>query len=295
MISGFVQVPGTFLNAPGLLFRQWFAYSLDIWGRTWGLSDQKAFIPTSVAKLLAMQKSGGSFPKDFVAYIEQHHQELLESFCSIFGDTLRPDTRGNLAQVVAAASPKLLAKLEDTKTQIERLQTLRKRIDERIKKLADDTRLSEDQRAHQCRELERERRQIEGELQERNGKNTYQWMVEQGLLPNYAFPEDAVTLNAFIYDIPDGSNQQQDSGKKGRTKQSGHEKHAWRRPASLALREFAPFNSFYAGSRQVHIDQVFTGTRGRSTIDSWVFCSRCKFLRTAGASQRSATLSALSE
>jgi DEAD/DEAH box helicase domain-containing protein len=269
MVSGSVQAPGTFLNAPEVLFRQWFAYCLDAWGRT----DEGAFVPPSVAKLLAAKKSGGSFPQGFLGYLEPHTQALLDGFCALFSDTLRPDTRERLQAAAADLPRRVLAALDETQAQIELLQTYRRRIDERVKKLGGDTRLTEDQRAHQSRELERDRKYIESQLRERNGCNTYQFLVEHGLLPNYAFPEDAVTLHAFIYDIPEAGGGGGGGGRKGRG--NGHEKHAWQRPASMALREFAPFNSFYAGARHVHVDRVAAGTRTRSTIAPQVFCSRC--------------------
>jgi DEAD/DEAH box helicase domain-containing protein len=47
------------------------------------------------------------------------------------------------------------------------------------------------------------------------------------------------------------------------------------RGASTAIRELAPFNTFYAEARKVVIDQVETGGRSNSQIEEWRFCDVC--------------------
>ena len=47
------------------------------------------------------------------------------------------------------------------------------------------------------------------------------------------------------------------------------------RGASTAIRELAPFNTFYAEARKVVVDQVETGGRGNSQIEEWRFCNIC--------------------
>ena len=32
-----------------------------------------------------------------------------------------------------------------------------------------------------------------------NGRNTYEFLTDEGLIPNYAFPEKGVTLRSVIY------------------------------------------------------------------------------------------------
>jgi len=61
---------------------------------------------------------------------------------------------------------------------------------------------------------------------------------------------------------------------------TGTESHKWMRSAGTALRELAPFNTFYAEGRKVVIDQVDTGGRGNAP-EVWHFCKECSYCERA--------------
>ena len=78
-------------------------------------------------------------------------------------------------------------------------------------------------------------------------KPVFQFLTDEGLLPNYTFPESGVILRSLII-------------KNSQTRDRENDPHIipyeYQRPAHTALTEFAPDNVFYAGGRKVQIDQV---------------------------------------
>ena len=61
------------------------------------------------------------------------------------------------------------------------------------------------------------------------------------------------------------------------------------RGASTAIRELAPFNTFYAEARKVVIDQVETGGRSNSQIEEWRFCDICSHMESGSQAKNKVT------
>src|SRR5690606_27473322 len=115
-------------------------------------------------------------------------------------------------------------------------------------------------------------------------------LTDAGVLPNYAFPEPGVTLSAPPRDaqaaasLPPESEaapQEPSSGPsadaKGRSKAKSRARGSrveYLRAASQALRDFAPFNTFYAEGHKIRVSQLDLGTRG-DALEAWVLCPRC--------------------
>ena len=88
-------------------------------------------------------------------------------------------------------------------------------------------------------------------------------MTDRGVLPNYAFPEEGVTLQSIVYWRPN---------KDGVAVTRQPQITEYIRPASSALSEFAPTATFYAEGRKSEIDQVDLTLEG---IQPWRFCDMC--------------------
>jgi DEAD/DEAH box helicase domain-containing protein len=91
--------------------------------------------------------------------------------------------------------------------------------------------------------------------------DTLGFLTDRGILPNYAFPEQGVTLRSILY----------------RSDASTDEERApiitdYVRAASSALVEFAPSALFYAEGRKLKIDQVDLSA---SPIEYWRICPDC--------------------
>ena len=98
------------------------------------------------------------------------------------------------------------------------------------------------------------------------------FFTDEGLLPNYAFPEAGVVLRSVIYRR---NSKTEDDERKYKTQTYEYE-----RPAAAAILELAPANHFYAEGRKLEVDQVNLQV---SQIEPWRFCSDCSYLGVGGA------------
>ena len=112
--------------------------------------------------------------------------------------------------------------------------------------------------------LEQEKEALLRLVADINNRSTLELLTEEGLLPNYAFPESPVSLRSVIW----RKRKQAVQGK------SKYETQAfeYKRSPSSAL-ELAPFADFYAGGRS-QIAQVDVSL---SKPENWRFCTECQF------------------
>lgn len=99
-----------------------------------------------------------------------------------------------------------------------------------------------------------------------NGQQVLNFFTDEGLLPNYAFPESGVTLRSVIY------RRSQTADKA--TRKYENTVFEYERPAAAAISELAPENRFYAGGRKVTIQQI---DMKLSKLEHWRFCPSCSF------------------
>ena len=118
--------------------------------------------------------------------------------------------------------------------------------------------------------LARERGGLQGLLRKLNGRETFNFLTDEGLLPNYAFPQAGVTLKSVIYRSrePGGDDDAAEDG--GRDEE--RDVYEYVRPAASALGELAPENEFYAGGNRVSIDRIDLRV---SSIETWRLCPSC--------------------
>lgn len=109
-----------------------------------------------------------------------------------------------------------------------------------------------------------------------NRKDTLNFFTDEGLLPNYAFPEEGATLHSIIF-----RTEERPSGTGGAERELVKTEYEYQRPAQAALGELAPQSTFYAGNRKVTVTRVETA-KGRN-IQDWRFCPRCNYSTTSEA------------
>jgi DEAD/DEAH box helicase domain-containing protein len=102
-----------------------------------------------------------------------------------------------------------------------------------------------------------------------NKQETLNFFTDEGLLPNYAFPEEGATLRSVIF------RSDAALGGDGADREFIKREYEYQRPAQAALTELAPDSVFYAGNRKVKITRVETA-KGRN-IQDWRFCPRCHY------------------
>jgi DEAD/DEAH box helicase domain-containing protein len=271
MLAGDIDTPGVFLNASAVLERQLTAFTLDCWVRSKG--DQ-ARVPLQLSEVLSATRNANQrkFPYPWFAFIEENQATLLAEFTELFNtnDTTLSDgshkhleafllgsvgSEVGLRWKIINGLNKVIRDLDDLKRRRTRVETEITRIDGLPARGESD----EEER----RELKIERAALTSLMARVNGRDTYEFLTDQGLLPNYAFPEQGVLLNSVIVrDDRRGSEEQ-------RTLTFEYE-----RPGASAITEFAPNSVFYAEGRKVTIDQVDVA---HDKPVSWRFCRSCSF------------------
>ncbi len=275
MIAGQADPPGVFLNASAVLERQFVAFCFDNWVKS-GISD--AAIPLRVKGILSKvnQKSEpvDAFPFNFLAYIKANLSRLSRMFEQMFDhDELSDESRQRIRDFAKGAGEdkeslrnKVLRAFKELYDQRE---SLRKDI-KKLKKAIDDLEQKPKDASfeEEMKELRWERQGLMHVQKELEDKNTFNFLSDEGLLPNYAFPEAGVILKAILTRrVRLGRDASEDQ-------HYGYERlsYEYNRSAAAAISEFAPDNSFYAGGHKLKIDQVDVST---TEPEQWRLCPEC--------------------
>lgn len=271
MIAGTVTPPGCYLNAPAVLERQFTAYCFDRWlVHTGG----KALVPQKLHQCLP-SSSGmvkqSKFPHALLSFIDAHRTGLLSGFLELFGDALADDSITYLRAYVEGAgdaSPRLEYKIISALTEVAKeIEDLRKRI-KRLTSIVKEKEASpvrDGNFEQELADLNIEISSVTGIMDNLRQKDTLNFFTDEGLLPNYAFPEAGAILRSVIY----RKNADENAKKKYQTTVYEYE-----RPASSAIHEFAFENTFYAEGRRVVVDRV---NMALSEIEEWQFCGECAY------------------
>jgi len=275
MIAGKVDPPGVFLNASAVLERQFVAFCFDNWVKS-GLPESA--IPQRVKGILSKinqpNEPVDAFPFNFLAYIKANLSRLSRMFEQMFDrDELSDDSRQRIrefAKGTGGDKESLRNKiLRAFKELFDQRESLRKDI-KKLKKAIDDLQDKPKDASfdEEMKELEIERKGLVRLVRDIEDKNTFNFLSEEGLLPNYAFPEAGVILKAIL-------TRKISLGKQATEDQAfGYERlsYEYSRSASAAISEFAPENSFYAGGHKLKIDQVDVAT---TEPEQWRLCPEC--------------------
>ena len=277
MIHGHVEAPGVYLESLAILKRQMFAFALD----EWIFRDPNTYLPRKMHMLLSSYTDKSAFPENFLAFCVKKSGSLCDAFCELLdldGDTkaalidyLIPRERAtgtdNLKYVLTQCINRIQDELESYRT---RRATFRAEQDKVEKRLEQNT-VSEEERKElqeQLAEMKRSRASLTQLINGLRNKETLQFLTDEGLLPNYEFPEEGVTLKTVIL---------KDRG--GDTNSDNTESHEYTRAAASAISEFAPGSVFYVQGRKVKIDQVNLKTAKQ---EDWNFCPECSCVSTKG-------------
>lgn len=285
MMRGTVTPPGVFLNASAVLERQLTAYCMDCWVRS-GLPA--GAVPDILGKALAAverrrkartddekHNADKAFPYNFLTYIDLHATELLERFLSLFGEAMSAETKEYLRRFLFGETDqngerqtplgiKIITGLGRT---LRERDGLRKRIQKaRAKSKALAAAPAQDESTEKAvRHLRMEADALTALVAGLQNRKTLQFFTDEGLMPNYAFPEQGVTLHSIIY------RKREKSQGKGNYDITTYE---YGRAAQSALTEFAPGNAFYAGKRKVLVNQVDMES-GKTEL--WRLCPACSY------------------
>ena len=261
MMAGQVLPPGCFLDAPEMLQRQMIAHAMDAWASQ---EDELLVIPPKTAEILS-EEGRKKFPGRFIAHYKKAREPLTEQFLKRFDEHLSEDNRVRLREFgLGDAIPAAVDRAFDN-VQTE-LRDLKARQDAAKRRLVDieknpETVENVDQEKENLEDTRKMLGRLAAELREKYPLNV---LTDEGVLPNYAFPEPGVTLKSIV-------------SSKGADGKNSYDSHEYMRPASSAIRELAPFNTFYAEGRKVHINEIDVGTKSTPLFERWRLCRLCSY------------------
>lgn len=272
MIAGQVTPPKIFLRASAVLERQFVAFCMDSWVKR-GIPE--GAIPEKVGVILNKleQHPDNMYPFNFLNYVQGSLSRLLNSFMQMFAAYLDTNTRDELQTFARGKesdnSPmyvKVLDAFQDLKKEQDALRTSVNSLGDMIKEL--EGKPKDSSYDEEIKDLKSEQAALLGVLQEIGKKNVFNFMSDEGLLPNYAFPEAGIILRAVLYRKEDEQAAAAASGKQKYQKMV----YEYSRSASSAISEFAPNNNFYVDGRKLTIDQVDLTT---AQTAKWRLCPNC--------------------
>lgn len=273
MIAGEVTPPKVFLRASAVLERQLAAFCMDSWVKQ-GIAEKA--IPDNVGVILKKwdARPKDMFPFNFLAYAQSHISEQLNAFAGMFPEDLDDSAKEALETFAKGNGTgeipmhiKILDAFEGLRKQQNALKGSVKALGEMIKDLKAKPR--DPSFDEEIKELQREEEAISEVLREIERKNVFNFLSDEGLLPNYAFPEAGIILRAVLYRKEGGED-----GDEKKKKSAEKMVYEYSRSASSAISEFAPNNSFYSDGRKLTIDQVDLTT---SQAAKWRLCPNCTY------------------
>ena len=268
MMQGDINTPGCFLNAKDILSRHFTAYCFDTWTKANPVTNQ---IPNRITDLNLIANSTTDiafFVNRLVTFIVKD-VSILDRFFSLYKgqidqsleDSIRKSLDGDFDSSFAK---RLRGVFEDLKKEIFFLLDKEKEIEAVIK----DKNLGKEDDERKI--LEQEKKSIWILKKSIQGRQIIEFLTNEGVLPNYAFPETGVTLNAQVYGFkPEGAEQEPVT-----------KSYEIVRSASAALKEYAPDNFFYSQGNKLEISglNTYDWFGEKSSLVNMRFCSNCDHL-----------------
>lgn len=281
MLAGHVDSPGVFLNASAVLERQLAAFSLDNWVRERG---EAAKIPPRLGDVLSAVRNHtqSKFPHPWLDYLQQNRATLIDGFIELFRQGSTPLTRESedyLRRFIEGGSTdagslpwKVLNRVFAVIRDVDDLKRRRARVEAEITRIdgLDARGASDDE---ELQELRVEKAALTRLLAGIDSRDTLQFLTDEGLLPNYAFPEQGVLLHSVII---------RDDKKVAASAEQRVLTFEYERPGASAITELAPESVFYAEGRKVTIEQVDVA---RDKPQKWRFCRSCSYSEPEAAAE----------
>lgn len=263
MMEGEIATPGCYLEAKDILYRHFFAYCLDNWA---SYHPRNNSIPGRMITLRLLKtdlSSEAFFANRIINFIKSNEQQLLQRFEDFYKPDLE-DTKAieNLKAYLHGEGFYLGIHLvfKKLKAEYHHIQDTLKGLEKSIQSLPDDA---------ERKALEAEKKALWGLKRLLDKRSVLEHLTNVGLLPNYAFPETGVTMNAWVK-----SNKAKASDNIPTDKQFEIV-----RSSKTALREFAPDNYFYSQGYKFAISGLNTyDWKDAGTLQTKRFCSNCDHL-----------------
>lgn len=264
MMEGEIATPGCYLEAKEILYRHFLAFCLD----NWASADPKN--NTIPGKIIALRLSNSDLSTSefiinrIISFIKSNELTLVNRFIDFYRPDINEESKvlENLKLFLAEDTfyERIKSVFKKVKEELISIQKKRKEIDEIIKK-------------NNLPETDEERKILEGDKKALSGlrkiiekRAILEHLTNVGLLPNYAFPETGVTLNAWV-----NANSAKASNSLPTNKQF-----EIIRASNVAIRELAPDNMFYSQGYKLAISGLNTfDWKDADVLIKKRFCSNC--------------------
>ncbi|HYX09433.1 MAG TPA: helicase-related protein, partial [Bacteroidales bacterium] len=263
MMDGEIHTPGCFLNAPEILKRQFLAHCIDRWVKD---DPKKNQIPIFIMNLRLTTtdlRDSDFFLNRLFTYISTNKVEILENLKKVYEPDLDEKQLNTLDKDISRGSFSdwMLAPFYSLRERMLQIQKHRKEIDKYIK----EKKLSEKDEERIA--LENDKKSLYRTSRKLSRQQIIEFMTLSGLLPNYAFPDKGTEFSGRIYQ----------PAAKGSESEPQNITKEYVRPSSLAIRELAPHNNFFAEGYKFFIQGLLTHEWGgkNSTLEKYRFCSNC--------------------
>jgi DEAD/DEAH box helicase domain-containing protein len=259
MMDGQVKTPACYLEAKDILKRHFMAYCFDNWASA---EPNEHKIPVTV-KFLGLKGVPIGDPRfifnRIADYIKKNQFTFFDQFKAQYEEWL--DDTTSLDELSEELHNNTFVKRLQTiqgvlLTEITYYQNKRKEVDKALKGLPAS--------GPQTDILKREKKALNAAIRNITGRNTIEYLTNIGLLPNYAFPETGVSINALITKKKEVN---------GQTEYLPEELGEIVRPASTALTELAPANIFYTQGHKLESQGLEILSQDEYQV--YRFCSNC--------------------
>lgn len=266
MMEGDINTPGCFLNAKDILVRHFTAYCFDSWTKQ---DPEKHQIPGLIKalNLMATKTTDTSFfINQLLDFVFENQKELFDAFIDVYDGKIEESIMDSIKTSVkhGAFQQKLIYVFENLRNELFFLINKEKEIEKYINEKS----LGSEDGERKLLELEkRSLWQLKRTIELRQ---VIEYLTNVGILPNYAFPETGVTLNAHVFGFkPEGAEHEPVS-----------KSYEIVRSASSALKEYAPDNFFYSQGNKLEINglNTFDWSGEKSSLITMRFCSNCDHL-----------------
>ncbi len=259
MMDGLINTPGCYLEAKEIIRRHFFAHCIDLWTKS---DPGRNKIPGHIRflRLETLNLNDSTFfINHIISFIKRNERELFEKYKLSFKQKVSDEIFNELkVQLTTNHFFKVIKDaFGDVKEEIINLKNKLKEINDyvRVKNL--------DKNDPEYIDLRKDHRNIVASIELIRKRQVIEHMINEGLLPNYAFPEKGVVLKAQV------SRRKDDDPTKYDVKMMEIV-----RSARSALRELVPDNLFYSQGYKLKVTGLNIVNWNDEVID-FRFCSNC--------------------
>jgi len=268
MMQGEVNTPGCFLEARDILRRHFLAFCID----TWTSANVSNALPGTIRDLHLL--NDGIFNDEafvlnqIITFIKNNRASLRSAFSEQYEERTQP------------ALGKLFETLDDG-TFYNRLINEFAMLANRLHHLGNELEDLNNQKKHTqpndpaLAHIEDMIKATKKQYAQIMGENVIEYMTNVGLLPNYAFPETGVNLQASVY-ASRAKEDKEDNKAEPKTLE-------FTRAASQGIKELAPGNNFYTQKYKLNVSGLNTFD-WKDSLTEMRFCSKCDCLALSGES-----------